>query len=83
MTLEDLKNNKEWEQAVIVFTKGSFNKEYSEKSRSYKVNKTSNYFDGSKMGKELIGNCLDGEDEGVRLDHYLGDWKVDYCYKVK
>lgn len=80
MTLNELSNNKSWKKAVIVFTKDSFNREYSEKSRSYEVSSNDKYFDGNMIGNSLFGNCLDGTDNDVRLDRYIGDWKVDYCY---
>lgn len=91
LTFEELKE-KEWKKAVIVFTEDSFDKEYSEKSRSYEVSKENNYFDTGKISKSLFGNCLDGSDAGVRLDIYMfavpedgvgKAWKVEYCYIVE
>lgn len=66
--------------AVIVFTQDSFNKEYSETSRSYQVSLANKYFLPNQAGNSLFGNCLDGSEDMVRLDYYLTSWKIDYCY---
>lgn len=74
-------------KAVIVFTPDSFNEEYSEESRSYEIKSNANTF-RDKISNSLFANCLDGTDQGVRLDWYMEDygnkdgWKVDYCYLV-
>ena len=84
LKLSDLRDRKDWEEAVIVFTEESFTKPYSLESRSYKVRRNwGKYFDSTKLGKSLYGECLDGTDECLRLDFYLGNWKVDYCYITK
>lgn len=70
-------------EAVIVFKQESFDKPYSELSRSYAVCSETKYFQPRMGGNSLYGNCLDGSDNGVRLDWYMfGDkpWLVDYCY---
>ena len=73
-----------WEEAVIVFTTDSFKGDYSEVSRSYKVSSDEKHFDSFKSGSSLHGDCLDGNDNGVRLDLYLHDsWTVDYCYIIE
>lgn len=82
ITLEELRNSNNWEKAVIVFAKDSFNKEFSEESRSYMINSKANYFQWDKISKSLFGNCLDGTDDGVRLDLYMPKWKAEYCYIV-
>lgn len=94
LTLEELEekaHNKEWEKAVIVFKPESFDKEYSEQSRSYEVSSDANYFQSGKISSSLFGYCLDGTDQGVRLDLYMKAlpednmgkrWLVDYCYIV-
>lgn len=84
--LEDLQNNKDWEKAVIVFTEDTWSKVFSEESRSYEVVRDNNYFNSDKISTSLYGNCLDGRDNGVRLDLYMSshaEWKVDYCYIVQ
>jgi hypothetical protein len=87
LTLQELKNNKEWEKAVIVFTKDSFKEEYTQEERSYSVRSNAKYFDNTKIGNSLFGNCLDGKDSGVRLDQYIhaleNEWKVEYCYIIE
>lgn len=88
LSIYDLKKDTSWEKAVIVFTENSFKKEYSELERSYEVNKDCKYFDSSKIGNSLFGNCLDGKDKGVRLDWYMHPsesdrWKVEYCYIIE
>lgn len=88
ITFKELEERKDWEEAVIVFTKDSFDKDYTEEERSYKVSHSSNWFNGGKtISFALWGNCLDGKDLGVRLDWYLKNgkdsWKVDYCYIIK
>lgn len=82
-TLGNLMDRKDWEEAVIVFTAESIGTRYTEKERSYEVYRESNFFDGNKDGKALVGNCLDGKDNGVRLENYLDDWDVEYCYITK
>lgn len=65
--------------AVIVYAQSNFTKEYSETSRSYRVTNQSGkrFFDGM-MGNSIYGECLDGSEDGVRLDAY--NWKVEKCY---
>lgn len=74
---------------VIVFKPESFDKEYSEQSRSYEVSSGDKYWNPEMIGSSLYGFCLDGTDQGARLDWYmkavpkdnLGKrWLVDYCY---
>lgn len=73
---------------VIVFTEGSFDKEYSKESRSYKISSDSKAFISSMGGYSIFGSSLDDKDVGVRLEKYMADeygdnktgWKVDYCY---
>ena len=92
LTFEELCNIEDWKQAVIVFKKESFDNEYTEEERSYKVNHDDKYFNPEMLGSSLYGFCLDGKDLGVRLDWYmkalpedgLGKrWLVDYCYIVE
>lgn len=72
---------------VIVFTKDSFDIEYSLESRSYRVSSDNKAFIPNMCGYSIFGSALDGTDNGVRLEAYMeeehgGDngWKVDYCY---
>ena len=68
---------------VVVFTEDSFKKPYTEEQRSYRVSNENKGFQHGKISNSVFANCLDGTDNGVRLDWYMyGDdaWKVDYCY---
>lgn len=90
MTLKELKDVmvKQNEQddsvtvrGVIVFTEDSFGTKYTEeKSRSYMVTNHNKYFMRGMLGNSLYGDCLDGSDYGTRLDWYIPEWKVEYCY---
>lgn len=91
LTFEELRkmNKEEWKQAVLVFKQESFDKPYTEIQRSYSVDSSAKYFNGNMNGNSLFGNCLDGTDTGVRLDHYMHclpsdgigqRWLIDYCY---
>ena len=63
---------------VIVYKQDNWEKEYSELSRSYEVCNSSRAFQDGKISNRLSGNCLDGTDDGVRLDWY--NWDIEYCY---
>lgn len=73
---------------VVVFAPDSFNKEYSEESRSYVFRSDNRTFRNS-ISNSLYASCLDGTDQGVRLDWYMeyygnkDGWKVDYCYLIE
>ena len=87
ITLAELKKVKNWKKAVIVFSKDSFKEEHTEKERSYTISSDAKYFDSSKIGNSLFGDCIDGNDNGVRLDFYIHAegkwrWKIDYCYLI-
>lgn len=68
-------------QGVITYAKSNWEKEYSEESRSYEVYSQSNHFSAGKISNSMTGNCLDGTDQGVRLDLY--NWKVEKFYIEK
>jgi hypothetical protein len=65
---------------VIVFKKDNWKTEYSLESRSYRVNNIDNYFDKDKISQAWWASNLDGTDNNIRLDYYINDWKIDYCY---
>lgn len=69
---------------VVVFSADSFKESYPEKSRSYRVSSMEKYFNAHASGRSLYGNCLDGADDGVRLDLYMyrekDRWNPEYCY---
>jgi hypothetical protein len=68
---------------VVVFKNDSWptrNEDYSLESRSYEFRSDEKYFLPSMGGCSLFANSLDGTDRNVRLERYLFQWKVDYCY---
>ena len=82
-TLFDAMNNcnatGEHKTAIIVFSQENWpDKNYSEKSRSYRTHSNQWGWDYSKMGQSRLGDCLDGTEQGVRLDWY--NWKIEYWY---
>ena len=65
--------------AIIVFSQENWpSQEYSELSRSYESHSNQWGWDYSKLGNCRLGNCLDGTDQGVRLDRY--NWKIEFWY---
>ena len=80
------KCNKEKLYGVIVFKESSFTKPYTEIQRSYKTNSDQKAFINGMCSNSIFADCLDGTDNGVRLDWYMFDengWKVDYCYLIE
>ena len=68
---------------VIVFKNESWptrEEDYSLESRSYEFRSDEKYFLPEMGGNSIFATSLDKSDVNVRLDHYLGKWKVDYCY---
>ena len=65
--------------AIIVYKQSNFNSPYSEHDRSYRITNMSGkaFFDGM-ISSSIYGDCLDGNDLGVRLDAY--DWDIEFCY---
>lgn len=82
MTLHEL-SERNFTRAVIVFKDESYDKPYPFASRAYEVSGASNYFNPDKISKALYGSSLDGTDVGVRLDKYLENWVVDYCFIIE
>lgn len=71
----------------IVFTEDSFDKPYSEMSRTYAVSSNNKAFQSGMGGYSIYGSCLDGTDPCVRLEGYMeaekgGEkgWKIERCY---
>ena len=80
------KGNKERWEGIVVFTKDSFKKEYTEKERSYQFTSDNKAFLPYQSSNSIFANCLDGKDLGVRLDWYMYDkepWEVEYCYLLE
>lgn len=72
--------------AHIIFTEDSFAKEYPLLSRTYSVSSDNKAFWPNVGGYSIFACCLDGTDQGVRLDWYMaeegnpGGWTVEGCY---
>lgn len=67
----------------IVFSQDSFDKPYSEQSRTYVVSSNNKAFISGAGGYSIYGSCLDGTDQCVRLERYMrgeNAWKIDRCY---
>lgn len=68
---------------VIVFKNESWPKrkrDYTVEERSYEFRSDNKRFVPGMGGNSIFASCLDGSDDLIRLDYYLGDWVVDYCY---
>lgn len=66
---------------VVVFKSENWpEKNYSLESRSYKFVSDNKYFVSGLGGTSIFADSLDGTDRGVRLDCYIREWKIDYCY---
>lgn len=71
----------------IVFTEDSFDKPYSELSRTYAVSSNNKAFQAGMGGYSIYASCLDGTDPCVRLEGYMAaekggenGWKIERCY---
>lgn len=70
-------------KAVVVFPENTFSKPYTEMERSYRFDSDNKAFLPSMNSNSIFGDCLDGTDNGIRLDDYIYySWKVDYCYLI-
>lgn len=70
----------------IVFTADSFDKPYSEESRTYRVSSENKAYQSGMGGYSIYGSCLDGTDQCLRLDGYMrgeNAWKIEKCYMLK
>jgi len=68
---------------VVVFKNESWpdrQEDYSLESRSYEFRSDEKYFLSNMGSNSIFATSLDGADRNVRLDRYLGSWKIDYCY---
>lgn len=95
MTYKDLKQTfrklkqdspKEDMTAHIIFTADSFTKPYPLLSRTYWLSSDNKAFWPHMGGYSIFGYCLDGTDQGTRLDWYMVEegnyygWEVEDCY---
>lgn len=70
----------------IVFAQSSFDKPYSELSRTYVISSDNKAFKPSAGGYSIYGSCLDGTDQNIRLEEYMrGEkaWHIERCYVYK
>jgi hypothetical protein len=66
---------------VVVFKKENWpGNDYSLESRSYQFVSDIKYFIPGLGGNSIFADCMDGSEEGIRLDFYLSSWEIDYCY---
>lgn len=72
--------------AHIIFTEDSFTKEYPLLRRTYRFGSDNKAFWPHMFSKSIFACCLDGTDQGVRLDWYMAEegnpdgWVVEDCY---
>lgn len=72
--------------AHIIFTEDSFDKPYSLLGRTYRFSSNNKAFWPHMFSNSIFACCLDGTDQGVRLDWYMAEegnkdgWKVENCY---
>ena len=77
------KGNPESIEAVVVFTGKGMKPGFTEIERSYQFSSDNKYFLSDQIGNSIFADCLDGTEFGIRIDWYLGEWEVDYCYIVE
>ena len=80
-------NRKEHLTGYVVFTEDSFDKPYSEESRTYVISSNNKAFQSGMGGYSIYASCLDGTDPCLRLDGYMSaehggenGWKIEKCY---
>ena len=72
--------------AHVTFTEDSFDKKYPLLSRTYLFTSDNKGFWPRMFSQSIFAYCLDGTDQGARLDWYMeeegnkGGWKVEDCY---
>lgn len=69
---------REHKTAVIVYKQSCFTKELPEKSRSYSSHSNQWGWNYNLMGRQRLGDCLDGTEKNVRLDWFDGE--IEYWY---
>lgn len=80
-------DRKEHLTGYVVFTEDSFDKPYSEESRTYVISSNNKAFQSGMGGYSIYASSLDGSDKCVRLEAYMADehggengWKIEKCY---
>ena len=67
--------------AGIVFKSSNWKEDFSLESRTYEAVITQNYWlHNNRRGSSLFATNLDKTNVCINLTHYLGSWKIDYCY---
>ena len=67
--------------AGIVFKSSNWKEDFSLEFRTYEAVITQNYWlHNNRRGSSLFATNLDKTDVNINLTHYLGSWKIDYCY---
>ena len=71
----------------VVFTKDSFEKEYTEEERTYVFSSANKAFMPNMGGYSIYASSLDGSDRNVRIEQYMKDeyggedgWKIEKCF---
>lgn len=54
-------------------------KSYPLESRSYRFTSDNKRFISGLCGNSIFAESID-KTESIRLDWYLGNWEIDYCY---
>ena len=70
----------------IVFDQSSFEKTYSEESRTYAISSNNKAYISGMGGYSIYGSCLDGTDQNIRLEDVIRgphSWKIEKCYMHK
>ena len=74
-------------EGYIVFSQNSFDKEYSELSRTYIVSSDNKAYKPNMFGYSIFGTSMDNTDNSARLDALMKDekggpdgWKIERCY---
>lgn len=70
-------------KAVVVFTGKGMKPGLTEIERSYIFSSDNKYFLSDQIGNSIFADCLDKTESGVRIDWYIHEWEVDYCYIVE
>jgi len=70
----------------ITFSPASFEKKYSEESRTYAVSSDNKAYWSRTGSHSIFGSSLDGSDQHVRLDHRMASefggpdgWQIERC----
>lgn len=78
-------------EAFVTFTPDSFTgKKYNQVERTYLFTSDNKAFIANASGYSIFGDCMDGKDNGIRLERYMADekggsdgWKIENCGIVK